>query len=163
MQRALSTKTKSLGAEKNAHEKDFLVFKLGKEEYGINILKIQEIRLYEKPVALTGSPNYIIGAIDLRGKIIPIVDMRVKFNMGRSQYDSKTMNIIVNSDNDAAIGLVVDSVSDVISFLQQEMKPIPKTEVGFAPEYLLAMGSKGERMVILLNIEKYLESVLRNI
>ena len=94
--------------------KEFLAFKLGAEEYGIDILKVQEIRGYEAVTRIANAPEFIKGVINLRGIIIPVVDMRIKFKLGEPVYDQFTVVIILNI-NGRVVGMVVDSVSDVTS------------------------------------------------
>lgn len=139
------------------HLREFLAFKLGQEEYGINILKVQEIRSYEEPTQIANSPHYIKGVVNLRGVIVPIVDMRMKFNLPEARYDEFTVVIVLNID-EHVIGMVVDAVSDVINLGPQEMRPVPAMNIAIHAEHLLAIGSVADRMLILLDIEKLMRS-----
>ncbi len=139
------------------HLREFLAFKLGQEEYGINILRVQEIRSYEEPTQIANSPPYIKGVVNLRGVIVPIVDMRMKFNLAQVSYDEFTVVIVLNID-DHVIGMVVDAVSDVINLSPQDMRPVPALNIAINTEHLLAIGSVAERMLILLDIEKLMRS-----
>ena len=139
------------------HLREFLAFKLGQEEYGINILRVQEIRSYEEPTQIANSPAYIKGVVNLRGVIVPIVDMRMKFNLAHVSYDEFTVVIVLNIDSHV-IGMVVDAVSDVINLSPQDMRPVPALNIAINTEHLLAIGSVAERMLILLDIEKLMRS-----
>lgn len=136
---------------------EFLAFKLGQEEYGINILRVQEIRSYEEPTQIANAPAYIKGVVNLRGVIVPIVDMRIKFNLSQVDYNPFTVVIVLNID-EHVIGMVVDAVSDVINLSAQEMRPVPALNIAINVEHLLAIGSVADRMVILLDIEKLMRS-----
>jgi purine-binding chemotaxis protein CheW len=148
-----------VAASDNAHTREFLAFKLGDEEYGVNILRVQEIRSYEKPTALANAPADILGVVNLRGVIVPIIDLRVRLRLAQTVYDTHTVVIVVNVGQ-RVVGLVVDSVSDVLTLQPEQMRPVPTLDSGFAAEHLLALGSVGDRMLILLDIEKYLAAAL---
>src|SRR5262245_19370605 len=105
--------------------REFLSFRLGAEEYGVDILKVQEIRGYEKPTRLASVPSFIKGLINLRGTIVPIIDLRLKFDLGEPVYNALTVVIILSVAN-RVIGVVVDSVSDVITFDDGQIKPAPE-------------------------------------
>ncbi len=132
---------------------EYLTFTLGAEEYGVNILKVQEIRGYEKPTAIANAPAYIKGVVNLRGTIVPIVDMRIKFNLGDATYDQFTVVIILNVA-DRVVGMVVDGVSDVITLSAEQMKPAPDFSSSFDTEYITGLGTVEDRMLILVDIEK---------
>ena len=146
-------------ADDQACIREFLAFKLGDEEYGLNILREQEIRSYEKPTTLANAPADILGVVNLRGVIVPIIDMRVRLQLAQATYDEHTVVIVVTVAQ-SVVGLVVDGVSDVLTLQPEQMRPVPALESGFASEYLLALGSVDNRMLILLDIEKYLEATL---
>jgi purine-binding chemotaxis protein CheW len=139
------------------HLREFLAFKLGQEEYGINILRVQEIRSFEAPTQIAKAPAYILGVVNLRGVIVPIVDMRMKFNLPQASFDEFTVVIVLNID-EHVIGMVVDAVSDVINLSPQEMRPVPTLNIAINTEHLLAIGSVAQRMLILLDIEKLMRS-----
>lgn len=149
----------AVAASDNAHVREFLAFTLGEEEYGVNILRVQEIRSYEKPTALANTPADILGVVNLRGVIVPIIDLRVRLRLAQAAYDTHTVVIVVNVGQ-RVVGLVVDSVSDVLTLQPEQMRPVPALDSGFAAEHLLALGSVGDRMLILFDIEKYLASAL---
>jgi purine-binding chemotaxis protein CheW len=132
--------------------KEFLTFRLGAEEYGIDILKVQEIRGYENPTRIANAPEFIKGVINLRGTIVPIVDMRIKFGCGKAEYNAFTVVIILNVAN-RVVGIVVDSVSDVLELSSEQVKPAPELSSVVDSSYILGLGSVAERMLILVEIE----------
>lgn len=132
---------------------EFLTFRLGGEEYGIEILKVQEIRGYDAITHIANAPAFIKGVVNLRGIIVPIVDMRIKFNLGKAEYDQFTVVIILNVAG-RVVGMVVDSVSDVITLSAEQMKPAPDFSSSFDTEYITGLGTVEERMLILVDIEK---------
>ncbi|MDA8107887.1 MAG: chemotaxis protein CheW [Betaproteobacteria bacterium] len=137
--------------------REFLTFRLGEEEYGIEILKVQEIRGYEAVTAIANTPEFIKGVINLRGTIVPIVDMRIKFNLSSANYDQFTVVIILNVA-ERVVGMVVDSVSDVISLGSEQVRPAPSFAAGLDTEYIIGLGTIDERMLILVDIEKLMAS-----
>ena len=142
-------------ADGNANE--FLTFTLGAEEYGIEILKVQEIRGYEQPTTIANAPAFIKGVINLRGIIVPIIDMRLKFELGSAEYNAFTVVIILNIAG-RVVGMVVDSVSDVITLAPDQLRAAPEFSSSLATRYLLGLGTVGERMLILMDIEKLMTS-----
>ena len=136
---------------------EYLTFTLGNEEYGVDILKVQEIRGYEKPTALANAPAYIKGVVNLRGTIVPIVDMRIKFNLGEPTYDQFTVVIILNVAR-RVVGVVVDGVSDVIGLGAEQMRPAPDFSASFDTRYITGLGTVDDRMLILVDIEKLMSS-----
>ena len=141
----------------NTSLREFLAFKLGPEEYGIDILRVQEIRSYEEPTRIANAPAFVKGVVNLRGVIVPIVDMRLKFNLDTVSYDSFTVVIVLNIGN-RVIGMAVDAVSDVISLTPKQLRPVPELNSGIATDHLLAIGAIGDRMLILVDIEKLMSS-----
>lgn len=142
--------TKSSGAE-------VLSFKLGEEEYGIDILKVQEIRGYDTVTKIANAPAFVKGVVNLRGVIVPIIDMRVHFNLGAPTYDQFTVVIIMNI-RDTIIGMVVDSVSDVVNLSPEQIKPAPAMGSALNSDYLMGVGTLEERMLILMDIDKIMSS-----
>ena len=137
--------------------RELLTFTLGSEEYGIDILKVQEIRGYEAVTAIANAPEFIKGVINLRGIIVPIVDMRIKFNLGSVTYNETTVVIILNVAS-RVVGMVVDGVSDVTALKADEIKPAPEFGAGLDTQYLQGLGTVDERMIILVDIEKLMTS-----
>ena len=144
-------------ASDKAHSGEFLAFRLGAEEYGIDILKVQEIRSFEQPTRMANAPAYILGVINLRGVIVPIVDMRIKFNLEKVEYNDFTVVIVLNIGRQV-VGMVVDGVSDVITLAPEQLRPVPEFSSTISQDHLLAIGALEDRMLILLDIEKLMSS-----
>ncbi len=144
---------KQSGQNTSAGAREYLTFRLDQEEYGIDILKVQEIRGYEPPTRIANAPAFIKGVVNLRGTIVPIVDMRLKFNCAQAVYDSFTVVIILNLQK-RIVGIVVDSVSDVMELKPDEVKAAPEIESVVDNGCILGLGSVAGRMLILLDIEK---------
>jgi purine-binding chemotaxis protein CheW len=130
-----------------------LTFTLGEEEYGIDIQKVQEIRTYENVTRIAGAPAFIKGVVNLRGVIVPILDMRIRFSPGTPTYDDLTV-VIILSIAGKVIGMVVDSVSDVITLTPEQIKPAPEMGTAIDTDYIIALGTIDERMLILVDISK---------
>ncbi|GAB3630464.1 chemotaxis protein CheW [Pandoraea terrae] len=154
-EQALARQQAALHNEGDGQE--FLVFTLGEEEYGIDILKVQEIRGYDAVTRIANAPDFIKGVINLRGIIVPIVDMRIKFRLGRVEYDTQTVVIILNVAG-RVVGMVVDGVSDVLTLARGEIKPAPEFGATLATEYITGLGTVEGRMLILMDIEKLMTS-----
>jgi purine-binding chemotaxis protein CheW len=137
--------------------REFLAFKLGDEEYGIDILRVQEIRSYESPTRIANAPSFIKGVVNLRGVIVPIVDMRIKFNLESVNYDDFTVVIVLNIAG-RIVGMVVDAVSDVITLTPEQLRPVPAFNSSIDADHLLAIGAIDDRMLILVDIEKLMTS-----
>ncbi|WP_338556507.1 chemotaxis protein CheW [Erwinia sp. E_sp_B04_7] len=136
---------------------EFLVFTLGDEEYGIDILKVQEIRGYDQVTRIANTPAFIKGVTNLRGVIVPIIDLRLKFAQPDVVYNENTVVIVLNLEQ-RVVGIVVDGVSDVLSLTTDQIRPSPEFAVTMSTEYLTGLGALGERMLILVDIEKLLNS-----
>ena len=137
--------------------REFLAFKLGAEEYGIDILRVQEIRSYEEPTRIANAPPFMKGVVNLRGVIVPIIDMRLKFKLEQAAYNSFTVVIVLNIGN-RVMGIVVDAVSDVITLTPEQLRPVPEFNSAIESEHLLAIGAMDERMLILVDIAKLMTS-----
>lgn len=133
--------------------REYLTFRLDQEEYGIDILKVQEIRGYEPPTRIANAPAFIKGVVNLRGTIVPIVDMRLRFGCAKAEYNSFTVVIILHLGV-RVVGVVVDSVSDVMEIPSDNIRPAPDIDSAINSEAVLGLGSVGDRMLILLDIEK---------
>lgn len=136
---------------------EYLTFTLGQEEYGVEILKVQEIRGYDSVTRLPGAPEFIKGAINLRGTIVPVVDMRLKFELPQVSYDETTVMIVLNVA-DRIVGVVVDSVSDVIALQASQLRPTPDLGSAIDRKFLTGIGVVDERMLVLLDIERLMTS-----
>ncbi|KAA3650629.1 MAG: chemotaxis protein CheW [Proteobacteria bacterium] len=135
----------------------FLSFVLGDEEYAIDILKVQEIRGYDPVTSIANAPAFIKGVINLRGTIVPIVDLRLKFGVGRAEYTPFTVVIILNIGA-RVVGIVVDSVSDVLVLPARDIHPAAEISTQIAAGCLLGLGTVDARMLILLDIERLMRA-----
>jgi purine-binding chemotaxis protein CheW len=156
MMQAQTTTAGSNGAKKagEGEASEFLTFRLGAESYGIEILKVQEIRGYETPTSIANAPSFIKGVINLRGVIVPILDLRIKFQLGEARYDEFTVAIILNIAG-RVVGVVVDSVSDVLTLASESIRPTPEfASATFDTKYITGLGTVEDQMIILLDIEK---------
>lgn len=143
--------------EEELGQAEFLTFTLGSEEYAIDILKVQEIRGYEPPTLIANAPPYIKGVINLRGIIVPIVDLRIKFHLGQVEYTEFTVVIVLNVAG-RVVGIVVDSVSDVIAMTVAQIRPAPEFSATFDTRYIRGLGTIDERMLIVTDIERLMTS-----
>ena len=139
------------------HSRELLTFTLGNEECGIDILKVQEIRGYEAVTTIANSPEFIKGVINLRGIIVPIVDLRIKFQLGEARYDDFTVVVIVSVAG-RVVGIVVDAVSDVITLMPQQIRPAPEFGGALDTRFITGLGTVDQRMLILADIEQLLTS-----
>jgi purine-binding chemotaxis protein CheW len=137
--------------------REVLVFVLGAEEYGVDILKVQEIRGYEKVTPIPAAPAYLKGVVNLRGIIVPVIDLRMKFGMAEPRYDSFTVVVILRIAS-RVIGIVVDGVSDVVQLAANEVKAAPQLGSLVDSTFLAGLATQNERMILLLDIEKFLSS-----
>jgi purine-binding chemotaxis protein CheW len=137
--------------------REYLTFRLGNEEYGIDILKVQEIRGYDAVTGIANAPAFIKGVINLRGIIVPIVDLRIKFSVGAAHYDQFTVVIILNIAK-RVVGVVVDSVSDVLTLAAGQVKAAPEFATTLNTEYITGLGTVDQRMLILVDIERLMSS-----
>jgi purine-binding chemotaxis protein CheW len=137
--------------------RELLTFTLGHEEYGIDILRVQEIRGYDAVTAIANSPAFIKGVINLRGIIVPIVDMRIKFKLENVTYNELTVVIILNVAS-RVMGIVVDVESDVIALSGEQIRPAPHFGGTMDTQYITGMGTVGDRMIIVMDIEKLMTS-----
>ena len=152
-----NTNTSSSVASTITQAPKFLPFTLGQEEYGIDIQKVQELRGCGAVTRIANVPGHIKGVVNLRGIIVPVVNMRIKFNLGTPTYDQFTAVIILNIAN-RVMGVVVDSVSDVITLKPEQIKPAPELGAMVETGYLTGLGTIDERMLILVDIDKLMSS-----
>lgn len=136
---------------------EFLTFTLGDEHYGLDIMKVKEIRGYEPVTKIANAPPFIKGVLNLRGDIVPIVDLRLKFSVGSAVYNEFTIVIMLHI-GERIVGIVVDAVSDVVNIDVEDIKPPPEFGVAFDSQYLHGLAPINENMIILLNIEKLISS-----
>ena len=153
---ATPANTRHAAAQPGAHA-EFLTFRLGAEEYGIDILRVQEIRSYEEPTRIANAPHFIKGVVNLRGVIVPVVDLRIKLNCEKVEYNGFTVVIVLNVHG-RVVGAVVDSVSDVLELSQELIKPAPEMNTNVDTSYITGIASVGERMLILMDIAALMSS-----
>jgi len=149
--------TRRSAAKHDVAGREFLTFTLGKEEYGIDILKVQELRGYDNVTHIANAPDFLKGVVNLRGVITPIIDMRIRFKLSATTYDQFTVVIILHLENRTA-GIVVDGVSDVITLSAEQIKPPPEMGTVLKTDYLIGLGTLDDRMLILLDIDKLMSS-----
>jgi purine-binding chemotaxis protein CheW len=144
-----------------AAAREFLTFRLGAVDYGIDILKVQEIRGYEAPTPIAGAPEFIKGVLNLRGVIVPIVDLRSKFGLTRVAFDHLTVTIIL-SVSGRVVGAVVDAVSDVVELAPAQIRPMPEFNASVDANFITGIGAPDrdgqDDMLVLLDIEKMMAS-----
>ena len=136
---------------------EYLTFRLGAEEYGIDILRVQEIRSYEEPTRIANSPNFIKGVVNLRGVIVPVVDLRIKLGCESVEYNGFTVVIVLNVKG-RVVGAVVDSVSDVLELAKDQINQAPEMSTTVDTTFITGIASVGERMLILMDIESLMSS-----
>ncbi|GAP38536.1 chemotaxis protein CheW [Piscinibacter sakaiensis] len=144
-------------AAANAAGGEYLTFRLGAEEYGIDILRVQEIRSYETPTRIANAPSFIKGVVNLRGVIVPIVDLRLKLACEKADCNDFTVVIVLNIRG-RVVGAVVDSVSDVLELAPEAVKPAPEMNSVVDTSFITGIGSVGDRMLILMDIEALMSS-----
>ena len=132
---------------------EVVTFTLGDEEYGIDIQRVQELRGYETVTCIANAPAHIKGIVDLRGIIVPIIDMRIKFDLGEPRYDEFTVVIVLNIGG-RVVGMVVDGVSDVITLGAEQIRPAPEMGSALDTNYLIGLGTLDDRMLILVDIDR---------
>jgi len=136
---------------------EYLTFVLGSEQYGLEILKVQEIRGYDAVTQIANTPAFIKGVVNLRGKIVPIVDLRIKFNLGKVEYDEFTVVIILNLSG-RIVGIVVDGVSDVKALKEEHLRDVPSLVTSIDTKYIVGLATVEEQMLILVDIERLMSS-----
>jgi purine-binding chemotaxis protein CheW len=140
---------------------EYLTFRLGAEEYGIDILRVQEIRSYEPPTRIANAPPFLKGVVNLRGVIVPIVDLRLKLACANADYNGFTVVIVLNVRG-RVVGAVVDSVSDVLALGKDQIKPAPELASSIDTSFITGIGAVKnadvERLLILIDIEALMSS-----
>ncbi len=142
----------------NGNVGQFVTFSLEAEEYGVEILKVQEIIGYPGFTKVPNMPPFVKGVINLRGSVVPVIDLRIKFNMAERAYDKFTV-ILILEVKERIIGAIVDAVEDVIALSQEEMQATPDFSSGVKADFIEAMGRRGEKLIILLDIDRVLSDV----
>lgn len=141
----------------DADSGEYLSFTLGNEQYGVDILKVQEIRGYDQVTRVPDAPDYIKGVINLRGTIVPVIDLRLKLRLDEARYDAFTVMIVLNVEQ-RVVGIVVDSVSDVIALTADQIRPTPEFGAAVDTRFINGIGTQDDRMLILLDIETLLDT-----
>jgi len=145
----------------------YLTFLLAGEEYGVDILKVQEIRSWEQPTMLPNTVDYVLGVINLRGTVVPIIDLRRRFSMEKSQFGQTTVVVVVkvsSADKERTVGIVVDAVSEVYNVSDEQIRPAPDLGGAISTEFVKGLATLDEKMIILLDIDKLITAgVLKEI
>ncbi|OPY58567.1 MAG: Chemotaxis protein CheW [Pelotomaculum sp. PtaU1.Bin035] len=141
--------------DEDTQEDKFLTFILGKEEYGIEIRFVTEIIGIQNITEVPDMPHYIKGVINLRGKVVPVMDVRLRFGVKERPYDDRTCIVVINID-DQSVGLIVDRVSEVLDIPKTEIEPPARVKKGENSRFIQGMGRVGEQVKILLNAHKLL-------
>ena len=146
-------------ASVDAGTQECLIIILGGQEYGIDILRVQEIRGYDSQniTAIADMPEFILGITNLRGVIVPIVDLRKKFKLDNTGYTDQTVVVVLNI-HDRVVGAVVDGVSDVVNLQPEQIRAAPQFNATLSTQFLTGIGTVGERMMILVDIERLMSS-----
>jgi purine-binding chemotaxis protein CheW len=147
-----SADRKGAAPEAGSAHGEYLTFRLGEEEYGIDILRVQEIRSYETPTRIANTPDFLRGVVNLRGVIVPIVDLRLKLACASAEFNPFTVVIVLNVKG-RVIGAVVDAVSDVCELGGDQIKPAPTLNTAVDMSFITGIANVGERMLILMDIE----------
>ncbi|CAM3829010.1 chemotaxis protein CheW [Roseateles saccharophilus] len=151
-----STGAQAVQALSHTEGRQFLTFRISEEEYGLDILRVQEIRSYEAPTRVANAPAYIKGVVNLRGVIVPILDLRLRLGQA-GEYNAFTVVIVLNVAG-RVVGIVVDSVSDVLELSADEIKARPEVPAAMDARFITGLGKIGDRMLILLDIEAMIKS-----
>ena len=163
---AVRRKGKDDGLEE-ANIEQYLTFGLGGEEYGVDILRVQEVKGWTAVTKIPRAPEWVVGVLNLRGEIVPIIDMRLRFALDSVEYGRLTVIIVINvgkGDDARPIGMVVDQVSDVVDVDNNAIKPAPKFGTALDSSFLIGLAEVGEKMVMLLEADRLLsESELNDL
>jgi len=139
----------------------YLTFILNDEHYGIDILKVQSVQGWERVTEVPNSPDYMLGVINMRGDVVPIIDMRSRFELGSIQFTERTVVIIVKvdcRDHERTVGLVVDAVSEVHNLRTEDYRDTPDLGSNISSEYVKGLGLADTQMVILLDVDRLVAS-----
>jgi purine-binding chemotaxis protein CheW len=153
------------GAEAEAGSQQVLTFVLGNETYGVDILRVQEIRGFSAVTKIPHAPSHVLGVLNLRGSIVPIVDLRMRFSLDRAEYNAVTVIIVLSVQSSTGrrdFGVVVDGVSDVVDVKTAEVRPAPELGSASATEYIMGLVPVADRMVVLLDIDTLIGNDLRS-
>lgn len=142
--------------------REYLTFRLAEEEYGIDILRVREIRGWEPVTRIPNSPAYVKGVLNLRGAIVPIFDLRIRFDLPRSDYTATTvvvvLSVISSDKRERIMGVVVDAISDVVNAMAADIQSTPEFDSSIKIEYINGLASTtSEKMLMLVDVDKLLE------
>ena len=158
----MNTQQSVMGESANLSTEQYLTFFLDGEEYGVNILSVQEIRGWEQPTQLPNSPPYVKGVVNLRGTIVPITDLRERFGLVKKEYGPVTVVIVLTfideESNEKVVGIIVDAVSDVYDIMPENVKPSPGIDQKLEEAFIKGLVNIDERMLILLDVNKLLKN-----
>jgi len=144
-------------AEINSADHQYLTFMLFGEEYGVDILTVQELRGWEDTTPIPNTPAYVLGVINLRGVVVPVIDLRSRFGLENIEYGPTTVVIIVkvlSAGKERILGMVVDAVSEVYDISKEDMQPPPEMEGAISIDFVTGLATIDNKMVILLDINK---------
>ncbi|WP_430459792.1 chemotaxis protein CheW [Thalassolituus sp. LLYu03] len=156
----MSAVAETKGEERSLHEQQYLTFMMADEEYGVDILAVQEIRGWEESTLIPNAPEYIRGVINLRGTIVPIMDLRIRFGLKRVEYSPVTVVVILkveHNNGERVMGIVVDAVSDVYTISEQATRKPPELTEDCNSRFIRGLVSVNEKMVILLDVNELLK------
>ena len=145
----------SMGMEEGTDQ--YLTFMLAEEEYGVDILRVQEIRGWDGATAIPNAPDYVLGFVNLRGVVVPIFDLRKRFHMKNAEFNSETVIVVVKVNHamgDRTIGMVVDGVSDVYNIISDNINSAPEVGGSVSMEFIKGLATINDKMIILLNIDE---------
>lgn len=138
------------------HDEQFIIFSVGSEEYGLNVLRVQEIIRYLTPTKVPHAPSFVEGVIDFRGEVIPVLNLRNRFNLPPKEYDPFSVIIVIET-NGKIVGLTVDQVSDIINIPKDQIHPAPDFASQTNTRYLTSLGKLGERLILIIDLDKIMD------
>jgi len=141
---------------------EYLTFYLADEEYGVDILRVQELRGWESVTRVPSSPDYVKGVVNLRGAIVPIIDLRTRFNLPQAEYTATTVVVVLSvqsfeSDNEKIMGVVVDAISDVVNAKTSDIQATPEFDSSIEIEYIKGLAASDDKMIMLVDVDKLLD------
>ncbi|EPJ48225.1 MAG: positive regulator of CheA protein activity [Osedax symbiont Rs2] len=149
------------GAQHNSQGRQYLSFVLDTEEYGIDILRVQELRGWTPVTPVPDMPEYIKGVLNLRGAIIPVVDLRKRFGLPKRDYGPTTVVIVIKVDSgskERIMGIIVDAVAETYTLTQDQIQPPPKIGGGVSSEFITGLVAQNDKMIVLMDIDELMNS-----
>jgi purine-binding chemotaxis protein CheW len=142
-------------------DREYLTFHLAAEEYGIDILRVRELRGWEPVTRIPNSPEYVMGVLNLRGAIVPVIDLRIRFDLPRTDYTPTTVVVVLSirsgDGRERVMGVVVDAISDVVNASLSDIQTTPEFDSSIKIEYIMGLASAGDKMLMLVDVDKLLE------